>query len=139
MIPGRITIAFVGGLILGFGGCNWPASSEHISNRVLADVSSLSVPDTSRFDDIKVSMSGVLGYSTAFSLEGIAFERRDTLIEFVVYAKEEYKSGVRYESREVSFDTTMVLSVPQPIGLKQHFFRLTGANQVLYDSTYVRR
>jgi hypothetical protein len=118
-------------------GCNIPGPVERYSYRVLADVSSLSVPDTSRYDNIRVSMSGVLGWTSGSSFEGVAYQRTDTLFEIVVYAREVYDSGFKYEAIEVRFDTTLALSVPKPANGKEYFFHLLGGNQILQDSSYV--
>ncbi len=82
-------------------------------------------------------MSCLLGLTSAFSFEGIGFQRTDTLLQYAVYAREVYDSRERYEAIQVRFDTTLVVTIPQPPGGKEHYFQLLGANQVLRDSSLV--
>lgn len=123
-------------LFISIPGCN-PADSEYYSISILADVHSLSVPDSSRHDDIRVRMTGGLGSSSAVSFERITVQTTDSSLQFAVYGRQVYDSGKRYDELDVKFDTTLVLSVPQPLHGRIWQFQLLGANQVLRDSSFV--
>lgn len=118
-------------------GCGISGPVEYYSYRVLAEATSLFVPDSSRYNSIRVSLSCLLGMTSASSFEGIASVRTDTLFQFAVYAREVSDSRTRYEPMQVRFDTTLVVSVPQPPAGRKHYFQLLGANQVLLDSSLV--
>jgi hypothetical protein len=118
-------------------GCNL-ADSEYYSMSILAEVHSLSVPDSSRYNDIRVRMTGLLGTTSAVSFERITVQTADSSIELAVYGRQIYDSGKRYDVLDVKFDTTLVVSVPQPSRARLYAFRLLGANQILRDSSFVR-
>ena len=123
--------------IVNAAGCNLTGYEERYSYRVLADVTFLSVPDSSRFNIIRVSIAGVLGLTSGCSFDAIESQRADTLLQFAVYAREVYDSAKRFEAVKVTFDTTIVVSVPQPPLGKRYYFQALGANQVLQDSSFV--
>jgi hypothetical protein len=57
-------------------------------------------------------MSGVLGMRTGSLFDGIITQRTDTLLQFVVYARDVYDSKKRYETITIHFDTTLAVNVP---------------------------
>jgi hypothetical protein len=70
------------------------------------------VPDSSRYNSIRVMMVRVLGMKTASIFDGITSQRTDTFLQSIVYAKDVYDSKKRYETITIHFDTTLAVSVP---------------------------
>src|SRR5512138_3140517 len=73
---------FVFCMLVAFAGCNFGENVEQYSVSVLADATTVAVPDTSRYNSIRVSLSGVLGYTNASSFEGVSYQRIDSLVQF---------------------------------------------------------
>ncbi len=109
---------------------------DYIEYSILASVTKFSVPDSSQGNNIRVTMGGVLGPTTAFSLLQIASQRTDTLFEFAVFAKQVERSGAVYAQQIITYDTTLVLTY-QPPRAKMHYFKITGSNGIFTDSSYV--
>lgn len=128
-------VVILGALFIFAGGCT-SGIDDYIEYRVLASVTKFSVPDSSRGNNIRVTMGGVLGSTTAFSLLQIVSERRDTLFEFAVFAKQVDRSGEMYAQQIMTYDTTLVLNY-QPPRAKLHYFKITGSNGIFIDSSYV--
>lgn len=128
-------VVMMGLLFIFVGGC---ASSldDYIEYRVLATVTKFSVPDSSRGNNIRVTMGGLLGKTTAYSLLEIVSQRTDTLFEFGVFAKQVDRYGETYQEKDITYDTTLVLTY-QPPRAKLHYFKITGSNGVFTDSSYV--
>lgn len=128
-------VVILGALFIFASGCT-SGIDDYIEYRVLASVTKFSVPDSSRGNNIRVTMGGVLGSTTAFSLLQIVSERRDTLFEFAVFAKQVDRSGEMYAQQIMTYDTTLVLNY-QPPRAKLHYFKITGSNGIFIDSSYV--
>jgi hypothetical protein len=113
----------------------FPTSYEEtVEFRVLAEISMFSVPDSVPYNNIPVRIAGLIGRTTAFRLAAIVSERTDSLFEFAVYGLRKEKSGEQYDLKDITFDTTLVLSTnPRRVGL--HYFRVYGSNGVFTDSS----
>lgn len=109
---------------------------DYIEYRVLATVTKFSVPDSSRGNNIRVTMGGLLGKTTAYSLLEIVSQRTDTLFEFGVFAKQVDRYGETYQEKDITYDTTLVITY-QPSRAKMHYFKITGSNGIFTDSSYV--
>lgn len=128
-------VMMLGLLFIVAGGCS-NGLDDYIEYRILASVTKFSVPDSSRGNNIRVTMGGVLGPTTAFSLLQIVSQRTDTLFEFAVFAKQVDRSGEMYAQQIITYDTTLVLTY-QPPRAKMHYFKITGSNDIFIDSSYV--
>ncbi len=107
---------------------------ETVEYRVLAEISQFSVPDSVRSTSIPVKLAGLIGRTTAYSLETIVSERTDSLFEFAVYGRRVEKTGARYDIVDITFDTTLVVTTNPPrTGL--HYFKAYGSNGTFSDSS----
>ena len=127
-------------LVMAFSdfGCGLGSLENRIEYRVLAIVEKFSVPDSSAAGNIRVTMAGLLGRTTAYSFSEIVSQRKDTLFEFAVYGRYVEEDGKSYEVRDIRFDTTLVLSLSPP-RTKMHYFRIVGANGEFSDSSFVHQ
>lgn len=116
--------------------CCGPVSihEEEYDVAVLAFVEYFNVPDSSTQQNIRVTLKGTFGETTAFRFDRINYVRTDSLFRIGVWGREVYKSGVQYPIQHVGIDTVLVLSTP----LKgMHFVELVAAQGILRDSTTV--
>lgn len=134
MFSKRLVVS-LGLLFIFAGGCS-NGLDDYIEYRILASVTKFSVPNSSRGNNIRVTMGGVLGPTTAFSLLQIVSQRTDTLFEFAVFAKQVDHSGETYAQQIITYDTTLALTY-QPPRAKLHYFKITGSNGIFTDSSYV--
>ena len=113
-----------------------PTSNEEIFvYQELAEITAFSVPDSASAASIPVTISAILGKTTASSLEAIVWERNDSLFQFAIYAKRLDKFGEQYQTKDITLDTTLTLTTNPPrFGL--HFFRIVSSTGIaLLDST----
>ncbi|MEX0602460.1 MAG: hypothetical protein WD295_03905 [Bacteroidota bacterium] len=95
-----------------------------------------SVPDSVRFDSIAVYMSGYLGNTTAFSLAEIWYEKRDTVFHFAAIARQVEETGKTYEFKDITFDTTIVLTA-STFDRGRRYFQMSGSNGIFLDTSIV--
>ncbi len=116
-------------------GCD-PVSvfEEEYDIAVLAYILAVEVPDSSSQNDIRVTLRGSIGESTAHSFDRINFARTDSVFRIAVWGRESYKPGVTYGPRKNDFDTTLVLTTPRK---GMHYFDIIAAEGILKDSTFV--
>jgi hypothetical protein len=107
---------------------------ESVEFRVLAEISAFSVPDSVPYNNIPVRIAGLIGRTTAYRLATIVSERRDSLFEFAVYGIRKEKTGERYDIKEITFDTTLILTT-NPRRVSLHYFRVYGRNGIFSDSS----
>ena len=113
-----------------------PTSTEEIFvYQELAEITAFSVPDSASAASIPVTISAILGKTTASSFEAIVWERTDSLFQFAIYAKRLDKFGEQYQTKDITLDTTLTLTTNPPrSGL--HFFRIVSSTGIaLLDST----
>lgn len=116
-------------------GCN-PVSvfEEEYDIAVLAYILVIEVPDSSSQNDIRVTLQGSIGESTAHSFDRINVARTDSVFRVAVWGRETFKTGATYEPRRNDFDTTLVLTSPRK---GKHYFDIVAAQGILHDSTFV--
>jgi len=103
--------------------CGPTSYEEKAEFQEVAEITAFSVPDSASSTNIPVTISAILGKTTASSLLAIVSERTDSLFKFVVYSKRIDNTSVQPEIKDVTLDTTLVLSTNPPrVGL--HYFRI---------------
>lgn len=132
-IAGGVVLAV---LIAGIAACGLFEYDETLEYILLAEVTSLSVPDSSLHSNVRVRVAGILGSTTAYSFEQVVWERTESLVEIAVFARQVERSRTSYEYRDILFDTTLVfVFMPADTGLR--YFRARGSAGSAEDSTVV--
>ena len=112
--------------------CN-SSFEDSIEYDVPGEISIFSVPDSAPSAAIPVHIAGLLGRTTAFSFQGVEYLRTDSLFEFRVHGRRIDRLGEVYTVKDISFDTTLVLSTSPP-RVGQHLFRVYGSNGTFQDT-----
>jgi hypothetical protein len=136
ILPVQLTLIAAGiSLVHLSSGCN-PVSilDEEYDVAVLAYILVVEVPDTSSQIDIRITLQGTIGESTAYRFDRINVAQTDSVFRIAVWGRETYKTGATYGPRNNDFDTTLVLTSPRK---GMHYFDIVAAQGMLYDSTFV--
>ena len=106
---------------------------DSVEVETVAQITEFSVPDSAPSSSIPVHMAGIVGRTTASRFATIVYVRTDSLFEMAVYGKLIDRSGEVYVTRDITFDTTLVIATNPPrSGL--HIFRIYGSNGVFQDT-----
>lgn len=117
--------------------CTPTGVDQSIEEIFVATPDTISVPDSSRYNDIHVRLVAHLGGSTAFRLERISYSLKDTLFSLAIFTYHKEKSGEQYMSKDVILDSTLVL-VLNPPRYGRHYFKVFDREGgFLIDSTIV--
>ena len=117
--------------------CTPTGADESIEEIFVATPDTISVPDSSRYNDIRVRLVAHLGGSTAFRLERISYSLKDTLFSLAIFTYHKEKSGEQYMSKDVILDSTLVLVLNPPRYGKHYFKVFDSQSSYLIDSTVV--
>lgn len=128
-------IIFIFLIFLFFVSCG-PVSpyEEDIDVAVLAQIELFGVPDTTVQNNIPVRLKGIIGGTTAYRFDKINHLRQDSLFLIAVWGRYVQKTGVKYEIKDISFDTTIVLTT-QLLGV--HYVEIISSLGILTDTTFV--
>ena len=117
--------------------CSPVGFEQSIEEVFVATPDTISVADSSRYNDIRVRLVASLGNSTAFRLDHIGYSLTDTLFSFVVFVYRYEKSNELYVVKEIKLDSTLVLFLNPPRYGKHYFKFFDSQNSFLIDSTLV--
>lgn len=137
-MTGAKSILFVAaGLLVVAVSCTPTSAEQSIEEVFVATPDSISVPDSSLFNNIRVRLVARLGSTTAFRLDRIETSLKDTLFSFAVFAYHKEKTGEVYIVRNIVLDSTLVLVLNPPRYGKHYFKVFDSQSSFLIDSTIV--
>jgi hypothetical protein len=106
---------------------------DSVEYETVAQINDFSVPDTAPSASIPVHIAGLIGKTTASSFKSIFYQRTDSLFEFAVYGRLIDKSNEVYVTKDITFDTTFVIS-NNPPRTGRHIFIIYGSNGAFADT-----
>ena len=117
--------------------CKVGGLDESIDQTFVATPRDLAVPDSSRYNDIRVRVVAYLGPTSAYSLDHIAVSFKDTLFNVAVFSRHKERSGDVITEMDVILDSTLVMALSPPRYIKHYFKLFDGEGAFLLDSTLV--
>ena len=106
---------------------------DSLEYETVAQINLFSVPDSAPSASIPVHIAGLIGKTSASSFKSVYYQRTDSLFEFAVYGRLIDKSNEVYVPRDVTFDTTLVISINPP-RTGRHIFIVYGNNGAFADT-----
>jgi hypothetical protein len=127
------TAALIGGASM-FDSCGPLVNETVVEQVVQASIDTLFVADSARFNNIRATIRGVWGKTTAYRFGAVVYSRNRYEFNIAVWAVDHEESKLTYEQKDIKFDTTMIFQVPAD-SLGKYYFKVYGSNGIFTDST----
>ena len=104
-----------------------------VEYETVAQINDFSVPDSAPSASIPIHIAGLIGKTTASSFKSVFYQRTDSLFEFAVYGRLVDKYNEVYVTKDITFDTTLVI-LTNPPRTGRHIFLIYGNNGTFADT-----